>query len=125
MPGLSTRGIISFGSDLLAGRRRVPYPAAGITAFRTLTRSPYRRGHSRTSSSYTGLTMPQTILVIEDEATIAAAVAARLEKEGFEVLVAGDGLDGIERFRTGHPDLVVLDLMLPGMDGLEVCRRIQ
>ena len=69
--------------------------------------------------------MPQTILVIEDEATIAAAVTARLEKEGFEVLVAGDGLEGIERFRTGSPDLVVLDLMLPGMDGLEVCRRIQ
>ncbi len=69
--------------------------------------------------------MPQTILVIEDEETIASAVAARLENEGFDVLVAGDGIDGIERFRTGDPDLVVLDLMLPGMDGLEVCRRIQ
>jgi DNA-binding response OmpR family regulator len=67
----------------------------------------------------------QTILVIEDEETIAAAVAARLEKEGFDVLVAGDGLAGIESFRSGNPDLVVLDLMLPGMDGLEVCRRIQ
>jgi DNA-binding response OmpR family regulator len=69
--------------------------------------------------------VPQTILVIEDEETIASAVAARLENEGFDVLVAGDGIDGIERFRTGDPDLVVLDLMLPGMDGLEVCRRIQ
>jgi DNA-binding response OmpR family regulator len=69
--------------------------------------------------------VPQTILVIEDEQTIAAAVAARLEKEGFHVLVAADGLAGIESFRTGDPDLVVLDLMLPGMDGLEVCRRIQ
>ncbi|MDQ4125114.1 MAG: response regulator, partial [Actinomycetota bacterium] len=69
--------------------------------------------------------MPQTILVIEDEETIAAAVAARLEKEGFDVVVASDGLDGIERFRKDTPDLVVLDLMLPGMDGLEVCRRIQ
>ncbi|MDQ3953768.1 MAG: response regulator transcription factor [Actinomycetota bacterium] len=69
--------------------------------------------------------MPQTILVIEDEETIASAVAARLEKEGFAVAVAGDGLAGIERFRADAPDLVVLDLMLPGMDGLEVCRRIQ
>ncbi|HEV2756774.1 MAG TPA: response regulator, partial [Actinomycetota bacterium] len=69
--------------------------------------------------------MPQTILVIEDEQAIASAVAARLEKEGFDVLVAGDGVSGIETFRTGDPDLVVLDLMLPGMDGLEVCRRIQ
>jgi DNA-binding response OmpR family regulator len=69
--------------------------------------------------------VPQTILVIEDEATIAAAVAARLEKEGFDVLTAADGVAGIEAFRAGDPDLVVLDLMLPGMDGLEVCRRIQ
>jgi DNA-binding response OmpR family regulator len=67
----------------------------------------------------------QTILVIEDEETIAAAVAARLQKEGFGVLVAGDGVAGIEAFRSARPDLVVLDLMLPGMDGLEVCRRIQ
>ncbi len=69
--------------------------------------------------------MPQTILVIEDEETIASSVAARLSNEGFDVLVAGDGIDGIDKFRSGNPDLVVLDLMLPGMDGLEVCRRIQ
>ncbi|HEX2057895.1 MAG TPA: response regulator transcription factor [Actinomycetota bacterium] len=69
--------------------------------------------------------MAQTILVIEDEETIASAVAARLEKEGFTVSVAGDGVEGIQRFRSESPDLVVLDLMLPGMDGLEVCRRIQ
>jgi len=67
----------------------------------------------------------RTVLVIEDEATIAQAVAARLRSEGFAVEVAGDGLDGVEACARLQPDLVVLDLMLPGLDGLEVCRRIQ
>jgi DNA-binding response OmpR family regulator len=65
------------------------------------------------------------IAVIEDEAAIAASVAARLSAEGFEVETAADGLDGVELCRRFRPDLVVLDLMLPGIDGLEVCRRIQ
>jgi DNA-binding response OmpR family regulator len=65
------------------------------------------------------------IAVIEDEATIAASVAARLRAEGFDVEVAEDGQSGVELCRRFRPDLVVLDLMLPGLDGLEVCRRIQ
>jgi len=65
------------------------------------------------------------IAVIEDEATIADSVAARLRAEGFEVEIAGDGPAGVELCRRFRPDLVVLDLMLPGIDGLEVCRRIQ
>ncbi len=70
-------------------------------------------------------TPARTIVVIEDEAPIASAVAARLRSEGFAVEVAGDGLSGVEVCERVHPDLVVLDLMLPGLDGLEVCRRIQ
>ena len=66
-----------------------------------------------------------TIAVIEDESTIAAALAARLTKEGFAVEVAADGPSGVELCERVKPDLVVLDLMLPGFDGLEVCRRIQ
>ena len=65
------------------------------------------------------------IVVVEDEASIAASVAARLRAEGFEVEVAGDGHAGVELCRTFRPDLVVLDLMLPGIDGLEVCRLVQ
>jgi len=65
------------------------------------------------------------IAVIEDEATIAAAVAARLRAEGFDVEVARDGIGGVALCQRFRPDLVVLDLMLPGLDGLEVCRRIQ
>jgi DNA-binding response OmpR family regulator len=65
------------------------------------------------------------IAVIEDEAVIAGAVAARLSAEGFEVHVAADGPAGVELCDRVRPDLVVLDVMLPGLDGLEVCRRIQ
>jgi DNA-binding response OmpR family regulator len=65
------------------------------------------------------------IAVIEDEETIAAAVAARLRTEGFDVEVAHDGPQGVDLVRRFSPDLVVLDLMLPGIDGLDVCREIQ
>jgi DNA-binding response OmpR family regulator len=66
-----------------------------------------------------------SIVIIEDEADIAASVAARLRNEGFEVAIAADGPSGVDLVESMRPDLVVLDLMLPGMDGLEVCRRIQ
>jgi DNA-binding response OmpR family regulator len=68
---------------------------------------------------------PQTVLVVDDEEAIAEAVRARLESEGYEVLVAADGPEAIRICDASRPDLVVLDLMLPGMDGLEVCRQIQ
>jgi len=67
----------------------------------------------------------QTILVVDDEEAIAEAVRARLQSEGFQVAVAGDGPEAIALCEQIRPDLVVLDLMLPGMDGLEVCRQIQ
>lgn len=67
----------------------------------------------------------QTILVVDDEEAIAEAVRARLESEGYRVVVAYDGPQAIDAHAEHHPDLVVLDLMLPGMDGLEVCQVIQ
>jgi DNA-binding response OmpR family regulator len=67
----------------------------------------------------------RTIVVIEDEPPIASAIAARLRSEGFEVEVAHDGPSGVDLCAKVRPALVVLDLMLPGLDGLEVCRRIQ
>jgi len=65
------------------------------------------------------------ILVVDDERTIAEAVAARLRAEGFAVQIAGDGPAAVEAARRDPPDAIVLDVMLPGFDGLEVCRRIQ
>jgi DNA-binding response OmpR family regulator len=67
----------------------------------------------------------QTVLVVDDEEAIAEAVRARLEAEGYRVVVAGDGPQAIQLHAEHRPDLVVLDLMLPGMDGLEVCKAIQ
>jgi len=69
--------------------------------------------------------MSRRIAVIEDDEAIAHAVAARLRSEGFEVEVAHDGPTGVALCEQMSPDLVVLDLLLPGFDGLEVCRRIQ
>jgi DNA-binding response OmpR family regulator len=66
-----------------------------------------------------------TVLVAEDEPAIADAVVQRLRSEGFDVRSVGDGLAAVDLCRRWKPDLVVLDLMLPGIDGLEVCRRIQ
>ncbi|MBI2705970.1 MAG: response regulator transcription factor [Actinobacteria bacterium] len=67
----------------------------------------------------------RTIAVIEDEDAIASAVAARLRSEGYDVEIAYDGPTGVDLVNLCRPDLVVLDLMLPGLDGLEVCRLIQ
>jgi DNA-binding response OmpR family regulator len=69
--------------------------------------------------------MTRRVLVVEDDLTIAESVAARLRAEGFEVELAHDGPSAVARARDVRPDLVVLDVMLPGFDGLEVCRRIQ
>jgi DNA-binding response OmpR family regulator len=68
---------------------------------------------------------PRRVLVVEDERTIAESVAARLRAEGFAVDLAHDGPTAVARAQAIRPDLVVLDIMLPGFDGLEVCRRIQ
>jgi DNA-binding response OmpR family regulator len=65
------------------------------------------------------------VLVVEDERTIAESVAARLRAEGFTVELAHDGPAAVAKAHAIRPDLVVLDVMLPGFDGLEVCRRIQ
>ncbi|GGK38050.1 response regulator transcription factor [Nocardia camponoti] len=65
------------------------------------------------------------ILVVDDDVTIAASVAARLAASGFTVETAHDGPSAVAAVLADAPDLVVLDVMLPGFDGLEVCRRIQ
>ena len=69
--------------------------------------------------------MSHRILVVEDDRTIARAIADRLVSEGFDCDVSSDGLDAVDVASARRPDLVVLDLMLPGLDGIEVCRRIQ
>ena len=70
-------------------------------------------------------TAPVRVVVIEDELTITRAIADRLTAEGWEVTTAPDGPSGVRTVTEVRPDVVVLDVMLPGFDGLEVCRRIQ
>ena len=65
------------------------------------------------------------ILLVEDESSLAESVRYSLEREGFGVIVAPDGRRAIERFRAEKPDLVILDLMLPEMSGIDVCRMIR
>src|SRR5438309_11380976 len=65
------------------------------------------------------------VLVVEDDRTLAATVSFNLRKNGFRVVAAADGISALEEARRSRPDLVLLDLMLPKMDGLEVCRRLR
>lgn len=68
---------------------------------------------------------PLSVLVIEDEPPIRQLVTTYLEAEGFSVVGAEDGETGLDQARELSPDVIVLDLMLPGMDGIEVCRKIR
>jgi len=66
-----------------------------------------------------------TILVIDDEKDLIELVRVNLEKEGYDVIAAGDGQSGLEIACNHRTDMVVLDLMMPGMDGMEVCRELR
>ena len=69
--------------------------------------------------------MSQQVLVVEDEPDIRELIVLHLVREGFRCRTATDGGEALREVRAAHPDLVVLDLMLPGMNGLEVCRRLR
>lgn len=71
------------------------------------------------------MTQPSRVLVVEDEVELAAVVASYFESEGFLVESAFDGPSAVEKARATKPDLIVLDLMLPGFDGIEVCKRVR
>jgi DNA-binding response OmpR family regulator len=67
----------------------------------------------------------KTILVVEDESSLASTLSYNFRKNGFNVVSAADGVEGLRTARRDNPDVIVLDLMLPKMDGLEVCRRLR
>lgn len=69
--------------------------------------------------------VPARVLVIEDDQTVSDVLVRYLEREGFAVEAVSDGREGLRRALESSPDLVVLDIMLPGIDGLEVCRRLR
>lgn len=69
--------------------------------------------------------MGRKILVVDDEEVLVEAITYNLEQSGYQVLTASDGMSALEIARQEAPDLIVLDIMLPGMDGLEVCRQLR
>ena len=71
------------------------------------------------------LLMAKTVLIVEDDRNIADLLRLYLEKEGYTVVIAPDGMRGVEQFRTVHPSLVLLDVMLPKLNGFEVCQAIR
>jgi len=79
----------------------------------------------RLAGRYSQPAMPKRILVIEDERNVRAVIQKRLEASGYQVFTAADGLDGLELARMKKPDLIVLDLMLPKLDGNSVCRELR
>src|SRR5436853_5573611 len=84
-------------------------------------------GYSRTASSAGNALMSEasTILLVDDEDAVQKLLTFPLEREGFNVVPARDGEEALERFGAGDFDLVVLDVMLPKLDGLEVCKRVR
>ncbi len=69
--------------------------------------------------------MAEKILVVDDEISLQETLAYNLKKEGYIVQIASDGPSALELVRSGNPDLVILDIMLPGLDGFEVCRVLR
>jgi DNA-binding response OmpR family regulator len=65
------------------------------------------------------------ILLVEDDPDILRTVTVFLEREGFEILTSLNGIDGLHKARTEKPDLIILDIMLPGLDGYKICRMLK
>ncbi|WP_228079255.1 response regulator transcription factor [Streptomyces profundus] len=96
-----------------------PSPTGGLSE----PEAAERAGHHNATVATPGA--QRRVLVVEDDPTIVEAIAARLRAEGFLVQTAADGPAAVETASSWHPDLLILDVMLPGFDGLEVCRRVQ
>jgi two-component system alkaline phosphatase synthesis response regulator PhoP len=78
-----------------------------------------------TEAASTVASAAKTVLVVEDEESLASTLSYNFRKNGFNVISAADGVEGLRAARRDNPDVIVLDLMLPKMDGLEVCRRLR
>jgi len=69
--------------------------------------------------------MNKKILIIEDDPSALRLIGYTLEKKGYQIITASDGLEGLRKAREEHPDLIILDVMLPGLDGYEVCHQLR
>ena len=136
----STRSRLRLGRDLVAGgkgngqaRRHRPIHRPGTAGTRStagLRLAARRHRRTRSTSARAGkatamASKPQTVLVVEDEASIASFVAAYLKNAGYAVRTTASGIEALKLVESEKPALVVLDLMLPDIDGVEVCKRIR
>jgi two-component system alkaline phosphatase synthesis response regulator PhoP len=69
--------------------------------------------------------MPKKILIIEDDRSAARLAQYTIQQAGYDVIIAYDGYEGLEKTLHEHPDLIILDIMLPGIDGYEICHRLR
>ena len=69
--------------------------------------------------------MPKKILIVDDEPVVVTLLKIRVESRGFLVETAHDGASGLEKAKTWQPDFILLDIVMPGMDGFETCRRLK
>jgi len=69
--------------------------------------------------------MGDKVLIIDDDVTLTTVIQLRLEQEGYEVIIANSGVEGLRQAYDAHPDLVILDIMMPGLDGWETCQRLR
>jgi DNA-binding response OmpR family regulator len=74
---------------------------------------------------YKRIIMAHKVLVVEDDTTLSETLEYNLTRQGYETLTAADGRDALDIARNEKPDLIILDLMLPGIDGFEVCRILR
>jgi DNA-binding response OmpR family regulator len=84
-----------------------------------------KEGAARVARDPLERAMPERILIVEDEPTLVATLRYNLQRQGYLVSVASDGLQALQRAREERPDLIILDLMLPELDGIEVCRILR
>lgn len=98
------------GPDLAAPGRPKPSRSNDLLASRAMSDEPV-----------TGA----TVLVVDDDPVIQRLLRVNFEMEGYGVLIAGSGADGVAQARSAHPDIVILDVMMPGMDGLEVATALK
>jgi len=96
-----------------------------ITTAVSRVAGPFALTDTRQSPENTGAKSMPTVLIVEDEEIVLEVVSDYLKRDGFSVVTATDGLAAMERFNAARPDIVLLDLMLPNIDGLELCRRMR
>src|SRR5262249_15329444 len=107
------------------GSRRTADAARGRRRRAGLARAPGRAGDPDRVTRAHAMVTDDRILVVDDDPTVAEVVVRYLERDGYDVEVVGDGVAALDRARRSVPQLVVLDLMLPGVDGLDVCRQLR